>query len=247
MAMDCRIGTSGWQYPHWKGIFYPEGLKNAYWLSFYGQHFDTLEINATFYREIKPTTYEKWFNTVPHNFLFSIKMTKYVTHFKKLKAEAASVKRFTENVLSLRYKLAVVLIQLPPGLAFDAPLMEDFFGLLDHRIRYTVEARNKTYIDDRFFSMLEGHKIAWCIADSAGRFPYYEIVTGPFVYARLHGSQNLYVSNYRDEELVQWADKIESWKRPAYVYFDNDSYGYAVTNALKLKALLSGRSSGVYP
>jgi uncharacterized protein YecE (DUF72 family) len=237
--MKAHIGTSGWQYSHWKGIFYPEGIKNADWLSFYASHFDTLEINATFYRDVKPSTYEKWHNAVPDEFLFSIKMSKFVTHIKRLKVDSRSVSRFTEGVRNMREKLGVVLIQLPPGLRFDEQLVRDFLGLLSKEHRYTVEARNKTFIDDKFFSLLEENKMAWCIADSAGRFPYYEVVTAPFVYMRLHGSQKLYASEYSDEELKVWRDKILRWNKDAFVYFDNDFYGYAVKNALILRTLLS--------
>jgi len=240
--MKCHIGTSGWQYKHWKGIFYPQGLKNADWLSFYSQRFDTLEVNVTFYRNVEPSIYEKWYSTVPEDFLFSVKMSKFITHIKKLKADSNSVNRFTENVHGLKEKLGVVLIQLPPGLKFDESLIRDFFSLLDKELCYTVEARDKSFINDEFFSILEENEVAWCIADSAGRYPYLETVTASFVYIRLHGSQKLYASDYRDDELKAWKDKILNWNRDAFVYFDNDFYGYAVKNARKLQQLFSGKN-----
>lgn len=239
VTVQHRVGTSGWQYSHWRGVFYPEGLKQAESLAFYGRRFDTLEINTTFYRDVKPSTYEKWANMVSNDFLFSVKMSRYITHIKRLAVEEASVRRFTENALTLAGRLGAILIQLPPGLAFDGALMEDFFGLLRGGLRYAVEARNKTFVDDRFFSILEEHKIAWCIADSAGRFPYHEALTAPFVYIRLHGSEKLYASSYTDGELARWADRIQAWNRPAFVYFDNDYYGHAVKNALTLKSMLA--------
>ncbi len=111
--MNVHIGTSGWNYPHWKGVFYPEGLKSREWLAFYGQRLDTLELNVTFYREAKATTFEKWRLTVPDGFLFSVKMSRFITHIRRLKVEAGSVERFLGNASALADKLGVVLIQLP--------------------------------------------------------------------------------------------------------------------------------------
>jgi uncharacterized protein YecE (DUF72 family) len=241
--MEFYIGTSGWQYKHWKDVFYPQGLKNTDWLSFYAQRFDTLEVNVTFYRDVKPSTYEKWYNTVPEDFLFSVKMSKFITHIKRLKVDGNSVNRFTENVHGLKEKLGVVLIQLPPAIKFDQSLIRDFFSLLDKKLCYTVEARHKSFINDKFFSILEENGVAWCIADSAGRYPYHETVTASFVYIRLHGSRRLYASDYSDNELKAWKDKILSWNRNFFVYFDNDFDGYAVKNAQKLQQLFSSITS----
>jgi len=240
--MECHIGTSGWQYKHWKGIFYPQGLKNTDWLSFYAQYFETLEVNVTFYRNVNPSTYEKWYSTVPENFLFSVKMSKFITHIKRLKVDSTSVNRFTESVHGLKEKLSVVLIQLSPGLKFDEYLIRDFFALLDKKLCYTVEARDRSFVNDKFFSILEENGVAWCIADSAGRYPYHETVTASFVYMRLHGSQGLYASDYSDDELKLWKDKILNWNKNTFVYFDNDFYGYAIKNAQKLRQLFSGKN-----
>jgi uncharacterized protein YecE (DUF72 family) len=237
--MQVHIGTSGWQYDHWKGLFYPETLKKADWLSFYARHFDTLEINASFYRDVRLSTHQKWYTAVPDNFLFSIKMSKFITHIKRLKIDSESIHRFTGNALQLNEKLGVVPIQLPPGLTFDEQHMRDFLGLLNKQARYTIEARNKTFIDERLFSLLERFEVAWCIADSAGRFPYYETVTAPFVYIRLHGSQRLYASDYSKEELETWRDRIVRWDKETFVYFDNDYFGYAVKNARDFQQLFS--------
>lgn len=232
--MQIHIGTSGWQYEHWRGVFYPEAMKKADWLPFYARHFDTLEVNSTFYRDARPSTYEKWYSAVPDNFRFSLKMPRFITHIKRLKTDGESVHRFTEHTQNLRDKLGIILIQLPPGLIFDETLIKDFFDLLSQTMRYTVEARNKTFLNDTFLSLLEKYGIAWCIADSAGRFPYCEAVTAPFVYIRLHGSQKLYASDYSNKELETWRDKTSLWGRETFIYFDNDFYGYAVSNAMKL-------------
>jgi len=237
--LNCYIGTSGWQYGHWKGIFYPEELKYSEWLSYYCKHFSTVEINVTFYRDVRASTFQKWYHLTPEDFQFSVKLSRQITHFKKLKIEKGVIESFIQKYSTLKEKLGVILIQLPPGLKFDEKLIDDFISILDKTYKYTIEVRNKTFIHDKFFEILKRNNIAFCIADSAGRFPYYEAVTADFVYVRLHGSKRLYASEYTDEELKEWSQKISTWNKPAYIYFDNDYMGYAVKNALKLKELLT--------
>ncbi len=233
------MGTSGWQYNHWKGVFYPDGLKSEERLRFYVGHFSTLELNVTFYRSVAQTTFQKWYDTVPPDFLFSVKMSRFITHIKRLKADEASIHRFLEDTGTLKEKLAVILIQLPPTLAFDHALVSDFFSMLDPSRKYTVEARSATFVCDDFFSLLTEFGIAWCIADSGGRHPYHEVLTAPFVYLRLHGSR--YSSNYSEGELADLATKIGAWQRESYVYFDNDVSGYAVKNAKTLAGMLQNQ------
>lgn len=242
--MKYYVGTSGWHYRHWKGLFYPDRLPIHRWLSFYGQHFSTVEINVTFYREVKSSTFEKWLSAVSVDFLFCLKMSRFITHIRRLDVDTSSVNRFVQNAVYLSGNLGVILIQLPPALRFDESAMKDFFAKLDTRLTYAVEARSTTFIDDRFFALLEQEGIAWCIADSAGRFPFYEAITAPFVYIRLHGSEQLYASRYSEKELTVWRDKIRGWDKDAFIYFDNDFKGYAVDNALSLKTLLGNGSRG---
>jgi uncharacterized protein YecE (DUF72 family) len=235
--MNVRIGTAGFTYPHWKGVFYPTGIKTADWLSFYGSQFDTIELNVTFYRSVKDETYRKWYDTVPPGFLFSAKMNRFITHIRRLNVERDSVERFLKSVSTLGDRLGAILIQTPPSLVFDADLVTDFLDSLDPSLRYAVEARNKSFVDDRFFSLLEKRNMAWCISDTAGRFPYSETITADFVYVRLHGKEELYCTSYRDEDLEEFKKKITAWGRDAYIYFDNDYGGYAPTNALTLKRM----------
>ncbi len=236
--MDVHVGCSGWNYKHWKGVFYPEGLKQKEWLAFYGRRFDTLELNVTFYGQPAKTTFERWYATVPDRFFFSVKMSRFITHTRRLSVERESIERFSAGVSVLAGKLGIVLIQLPPSLPFDAGLVADFFSVLDPAFRYTVEARHESFADEPFFALLRRHNIAWCIAETAGRYPYSEAVTADFVYVRLHGRENLYASSYSNDELRAWKEKIESWGTETYVYFDNDFAGYAPTNAATLKAML---------
>ncbi|HEY3276693.1 MAG TPA: DUF72 domain-containing protein [Syntrophorhabdaceae bacterium] len=244
--MEYHIGTSGWQYPHWKGPFYPEGVKNADWLAYYAGRLDTLELNVTFYRQVKDSTFLKWYETTPAGFLFSVKMSRFITHLKRLRVDSEPIGRFTDSVRLLKDKLGVVLIQLPPGLRYDEGLVTDFFQLLDGSFRYAVEARNPGFVSDSFFTLLRKHNMAWCIADSAGRYPYREEVTADFVYIRLHGGQQLYASDYGDKELEAWREKIEAWGKETFVYFDNDYSGFAAKNALTLKGMVE-REKGASP
>ncbi len=123
-------------------------------------------------------------------------------------------------------------------LEFDEKLLKDFTSMLNKNFKYAIEVRNKTFIDDRFFDILKKENIAFCIADSAGRYPYYEAITSDFVYIRLHGSKKLYTSEYTEKELSEWAIKIKNWKMPTFIYFDNDFKGFAVKNALQLRNYL---------
>jgi uncharacterized protein YecE (DUF72 family) len=232
-----HVGTSGWNYGHWKGVFYPEELKPRDWLAFYGQHLTTLELNVTFYREIKAATFEKWRHTVPDDFLFSVKMSRFITHIRRLRVERGSLERFFGGVSVLEEKLAVILIQLPPSLKFDGDLVSAFFDLLDPAFRYTVEARSESFAGEPFFSLLRERNIAWCISETAGRYPHCEAITADFVYMRLHGRERLYASSYGDDELQGIKEQIEAWGKETFVYFDNDFAGYAARNALTLRAM----------
>ena len=243
MIPQVHVGTSGWQYRHWRGVFYPPGLASARWLNFYVSHFKTLELNVTFYRQVDPNTYEKWRDSVPGDFLFSAKMSRYITHIRRLHVDASAVKRFIDAVTCLSDRLGVVLIQLPPSLKFDQDLILAFFDLLDPRLRYTVEARNKSFLCDQFFQILSQRNMAWCISESAGRYPYAETVTAEFIYLRLHGRDKLYASSYTDGQLKEIAEKIGKWGKETFVYFDNDFEGFAVMNALRLQEILAPRTT----
>jgi uncharacterized protein YecE (DUF72 family) len=154
-----------------------------------------------------------------------------------------TVKRFTEKVSVLSDRLGVVLIQLPPSLQFDQDLILAFFDLLDPRLRYTVEARNKSFICDQFFQILSQRNMAWCISESAGRYPYADTVTAEFIYLRLHGRDKLYASSYTEDQLKEIAEKIWGWGKETFVYFDNDFEGFAVMNALRLQEILAPKTT----
>ncbi len=233
-----RIGTSGWNYKHWKERFYPPGLKSADWLRFYAGHFDTVELNVTFYRGVRAATFEKWARTVPDGFLFSLKLSRFITHLKRLNVDRESIDRFIADARPLGEKLGIVLIQLPPSLKYDGDLLARFFSLLDPGVRYAIEPRNPTFLDERFFRQLRELNIAWCISSSAGRYPYLEAATADFVYLRLHGGTKLYGSEYGEDEIRGMAAMLRRLGKNGFVYFNNDANAFAVKNAGQLKALL---------
>jgi uncharacterized protein YecE (DUF72 family) len=233
------IGTSGWNYDHWKGSFYPETMPKTRWLNHYAQAFSTIEVNATFYRQMKESTFQKWRQQTPEGFLWAVKASRFITHIKKLQDVKDPVERFFRSVSPLKEKLGPVLFQLPPSLHYDESLLDEFCSFLPDKQRCTIEARHESWTSKESISIMKEHGIAWCISDSAGRYPYLEAVTSDFVYIRLHGSADLYASKYSDQELKKWAAKILAFGVDTYAYFDNDYNAYAPQNALKLKELLS--------
>ncbi len=239
--VEVRIGTSGWHYSHWRQRFYPEKLKPSEWLPYFAHHFDTVEVNATFYREPRASTIAQWIEHTPDDFLFAVKMHRAITHYQRLENVEESLERFDAIARSFGEKLGVVLIQLPPSFALEVERVAAFFKQLRRRARkrrYALEARHKSWLSDAATEVLQRYDIAWCIADSGGRYPTAEFVTAPFVYLRFHGPGPLYASSYSDDVLREWAGKIRRWKRQkrdVFAYFNNDFEGYAIQNAQRLK------------
>jgi uncharacterized protein YecE (DUF72 family) len=237
------IGTSGWSYDHWVGRFYPGDLNRREWLEFYTKSFDSVELNASFYRLPKKETFRNWRTITPPGFRLSVKMSRYVTHVKKLLSAEESLGIFFDAVSGLGDKCSAVLIQLPPSLKFDPErtdkLLHELKGNYDE-YRFTMECRNQSWFNKEVYDLFEEYGVAFCISDTPC-YPYTEVVTADFVYVRLHGHEQLYASNYGDEQLGEWANRIKEWNdedRDVYVYFDNDANAYAIENALKLNEYL---------
>ena len=233
-----RIGTSGWNYKHWKEIFYPAKVSVSKWLDFYAYHFDTVEVNATFYRFPKIETFDSWHEKTPANFLWAVKASKFITHTKRLKDSKEPIERLYNSIDRLKEKLGPVLFQLPPNLPFDKELLTSFCENLKSNHQHVLEIRHPSWSDTQVFEILKQHNIAFCISDTAGRYPYHEVITADFLYIRLHGSKKLYASEYTEEELQKWAQKIKNWNIQVYIYFDNDFQGFAIKNAKRLKEIL---------
>ncbi|AEH45862.1 protein of unknown function DUF72 [Thermodesulfatator indicus DSM 15286] len=239
LILNIKIGTSGWNYPHWRGVFYPEKLAKRKWLSFYTEYFDTVEVNATFYGTPKERTFRRWYEETPQGFIFAIKANRYITHVRRLRNVEDPLKRFYEAIKPLKEKIGPILFQFPPSLQYDRELIKNFLKHLDLSYQTTIEVRHASFQQEEFYELLSRYNIALCFSDTAGRYPsLVEVLTADFVYLRLHGSRVLYRSCYTEGELVSWAEKLKAWGKPGYIYFDNDSLGWAVPNALRLKELL---------
>ncbi|SRR6056297_632183 len=240
MCATCYIGTSGWQYPHWKGTFYPEEMDEQGMLACYSKQLHAVEINNSFYRLPKIETLEQWVDTVPSGFLFAVKASRYITHMKKLKNADHSVNRFIERIEVLGERLAPILFQLPPNWRCNPQRLADFLSTLPQGHRYVFEFRDKSWFDERIYRLLEEAGAAFCIYDLAGcQSP--KRITAEFVYIRLHGPGAAYQGSYPVDKLSGWAGALSSWARQGkdiFCFFDNDQQGYAAKNALKLKDML---------
>jgi uncharacterized protein YecE (DUF72 family) len=278
----CRVGTSGWVYPPWRGTFYPPGLPHRRELEYLSRQLNTVEINGSFYSLQRPASYQAWAAATPEDFVFAVKGSRFITHMKKLRdVETPLANFFASGVLALGAKLGPLLWQLPPNLAFDIDRLATFLAQLprstaeaatlaqchderlegrawtctdaDRPLRHALEVRHPSYRDPALIELLRRQGIALVVADTAGTWPYLEDITADFVYIRLHGDSELYVSGYSDEALDTWAQRIRGWqagesprtehtiappapvrRREVFVYFDNDAKVRAPVDAISL-------------
>ncbi len=236
-----HIGTSGWHYKHWKGPFYSEKLPASRMLEHYTKHFDTVELNNTFYRLPVESGVEQWRTSTPAGFCFAAKGSRFLTHMKKLKDPGPGIDKFFERVDRLGRKLGPIVWQLPPWWEANAERLQEFLTLLPPRHKYAFELRNPTWHNAEIYSILKRHNAAFCIFEIAGMFSGIEI-TANFTYVRLHGPGGAYQGSYSDAVLQRWAAQVRDWDRDlrgVYVYFDNDQAAYAVENALMLKRMVA--------
>lgn len=238
-----HIGTSGWHYGHWKGPFYPRDLSEGGMLEYYTGHFDTAEVNNTFYQLPEPDTLGQWRDEVPDGFVFAVKASRYITHMKKLKDPEQPVSQFLDRVNGLDTKLGPILFQLPGKWRLNLERLRDFLEALPGGHRYAFEFRDSSWFDDRTEEALADKGAAFCIYDFEGRQSP-RSVTGNFVYVRLHGPDGAYKGSYDKRALSDWAEAFTRWAnegKEVYCYFDNDEKGYAARNALQLKELLENK------
>jgi uncharacterized protein YecE (DUF72 family) len=234
--MTVRIGTSGWNYPHWKEAFYPQGLPASEWLGYYAERFSTVEINATFYRLPEEGTLDAWRDAVPESFCFAVKASRYITHMKKLKDPERSTGRFFEAIDRLGDRLGPVLFQLPPRWHADPDRLSGFLKALPAGYRYVFEFRDESWWSDEVADLLREHGAAFCIFDLDRRTTPLTITTD-FVYLRWHGADGAYRGRYDKAALDEWAAAIAGWRRegkPVYGYFDNDAEAQAPADARRL-------------
>lgn len=238
-----RIGTSGWSYDHWVGVLYPERTPVSARLGIYVQEFTTVELNASFYRWPKDSTFAGWRQRLPDGFTMSVKAHRGLTHFRRLKSPQEWVQRFERCWRELGDRSEMLLVQLHPEQQRDDERLGYFLGLLPDRIRVAVELRHPSWDDPAVYELLERHRAAYVVMSGAG-LPCVLRATTDVVYVRMHGpdSESLYAGSYSDDDLRWWADRITEWDaqgRDVLVYFNNDGHGYAVQNARTLRALLA--------
>jgi uncharacterized protein YecE (DUF72 family) len=240
VVADVRVGISGWRYPPWRGVFYPEGLPQRRELEYVAARLRTVEINGSFYSLQRPESYRRWAAATPEDFLFAVKGGRFVTHMKRLAGvETALANFFASGVLALGARLGPVLWQLPASQPFDRPLLDAFLAQLpqstraaaelagrhderlddrawtttdaDRPLRHALEVRHDSFRDPAFIALARRHSIAVVVADTAGRWPLLDEPTADHMYVRLHGDRELYVSGYDDEALARWAARVRRW------------------------------------
>jgi uncharacterized protein YecE (DUF72 family) len=281
---DIRIGISGWTYPPWRGVFYPKGWPQERELEYASRQVNSIEINGSFYSLQRPASYRAWYEATPPGFVFSVKGGRFITHLKRLRNVRTPLANFfASGILCLREKLGPVLWQLPPNFHYNRDLLSAFFDLLPRDtseasklarkhdaklkvraamktdrvrpVRHALEVRHSSFETPEFVELLRKHDIALVVADTAGKWPFLEDVTSDFIYVRLHGDKELYVSGYTDSALAEWTRKIRSWAkgrtparskrvgppsrpekagRDVFVYFDNDVKVRAPFDAMSL-------------
>ncbi len=234
-----QIGTSGWHYRHWKGVFYPETMRPEAWLKFYANHFTCVEINNTFYQFPAQVTIEHWLADTPPDFVFALKASRYITHMKKLRECEQALARFLEQSRLFGRKLGPILFQLPPHWRVNIERLETFLKALPEGLRFAMEFRDQSWHINEVYDLLASQGVAFCQFDLAG-FESAHQITGDIVYVRLHGPAAAYCGSYSDAVLKSRAYELLQWKKAGkqiFVFFDNDEAGYAVQNARRLDEL----------
>ena len=236
----CHVGTSGWAYRWWRGAFYPQGLRQSDWLAHYVQVFDTVEINATFYRLPRPELLERWRAIAPDGFLYAVKASRRITHLRRLRDCGGELEAFLGAVRRLGPALGPLLYQLPPSLKADAGLLRDFLSLLPEDLRHVLEFRHESWFVREIRSLLEMHGCAFCIHDHHGMsVPHW--VTAPLAYWRFHGPAR--GTCYGKSRLADPAAEIRAQceeREAVFAFFNNDAAACAPRDAFALRELVTG-------
>jgi len=234
---EVRIGVSGWSYPHWRGAFYPDGLRVKDQLAYCAGRFATLEINGSFYRLPSEKAVAAWRDAVPEGFVFAWKASRYITHYRRLKDVDDSLELVFGRMEGLGDKAGPALFQLPPQMKADPDRLADFLARLPERRRVAIEFRHPSWYDPAVFDLLKRRGVAFCVSDHRDA-PAPWVATAGFVYVRGHGPGGGYSGAYSDAELQGWAKRLRAWSqegRDAWVYFDNDIGAAAPKDAERLK------------
>jgi uncharacterized protein YecE (DUF72 family) len=238
--LTVRIGTSGWVYPHWQGVFYPEDLPRSGWFEYYARQFKTVEINNTFYRLPQEKTFEAWAAQAPPGFCYAVKANRYLTHMKKLKPDPEALHKFLGRARRLGRCLGPILWQLPPGWHANPQRLAEHAQGLPKDLIHAFEFRDADWFRPEIRQVLAKHELTFCIYDVVeGACPLW--VTGSTVYLRFHGAAVKYGGGYGEARLEPWAERIRQWNaegRDVYAYFNNDLGGFAPDDARTLRRLL---------
>jgi uncharacterized protein YecE (DUF72 family) len=234
-----RVGTSGFHYNHWKGIFYPEKLPKSKWFSFYAQHFDTVEINNTFYHLPSAAVFDSWKEQAPPGFCYALKFNRYGSHWMRLKNPRQTIGNFLAVANRLEEFLGPILVQLPPHWNVDPHRLDSFLAAAPRSLRWAVEFRNATWLCEEAFEILQRHQAALCIHDMIKNHP--RVLTAGWTYLRWHG--NRYAGTYSPQKLAgeaKWIRGQLAGGKDVFAYFNNDAQGYAVKNAIDLRRYILG-------
>ena len=237
-----RVGCSGWSYQHWKGRFYPERERESGWLVRYAEAFDTVEVNATFYRLPRRRAVAGWVERTPGEFTFAVKASRYLTHVKRLRDLPAGFARLEECLEPLRaaQKLGPILWQLPESFRRDDDRLAGALERLPEG-RHAFEFRHSSWFDEDVYALLRANRAALVVADRAGLPEAPWVDTAGWWYLRLHHGRAGRRGNYSRGELERWAARLRRRRGDAFVYFNNDWEGFAPENAATLRSLLAGR------
>jgi uncharacterized protein YecE (DUF72 family) len=231
------IGTSGWQYRHWRDRFYARGLPTERWFERYAETFRTVELNVTFYRQPRPAVFEGWARRAPEGFLFAVKASRFLTHIRRLREPADSIDILLNGASRLGPHLGPILLQLPPDMEVEAERLDDTLSVFGERapnLPIAVEPRHASWFVEPVREVLTRHRAALCLADRR-RVLTPEWATSDWGYVRFHSGRSAPPGCYRAGELATWASRIASlWPDPAanvFAYFNNDGYGCALQDA----------------
>lgn len=234
------VGTSGYQYEHWRGKLYPPSIPKAQWLEHYAKTFGFVEINHTFYQLPEASTFEQWRGIVPRGFCFAVKYSRFGTHMKKLKDPDAHLEPFVERAELLGDKLGPILVQLPPRWKADPDRLDAFLRRARNDWRWAVEFRDPSWLCEAVYAVLRRHNAALCIHDLIDDHP--RVLTADWSYLRFHGPGAN--TGYPHQRVSAWADRIAQYRsevKAVYAAFNNDAQGHAVTDAKRLSRYLGGR------
>jgi uncharacterized protein YecE (DUF72 family) len=238
---EFRVGCSGYQYPHWRNVLYPDDLPKTRWFERYAEVFDTVEINNTFYNLPKGETFDKWREQAPAGFRYILKFSRYGSHIKKLKSPEDTIGLFLDRAERLKGYLGPILVQLPPGWNVNVERLSAFLDAACRRRRWALEFRNQSWLCPEIYQLLSEHNAALVIHDLIDDHP--RKITADWVYLRFHGPGGDGQRSYPHQSLsasARWIKELRGQGRDVYAYFNNDPEGNAVRDAQDLRRYVEG-------